>query len=80
MFLFTYVYSEAVESNLVKPENSHTVILSPVVNVLYHGALRYKQMNNRIGPTVKYVYNDAMHVLHNFFQFVMNTTAYHLSR
>ena len=33
-------------------------------------------MNNRIGPTVKYV---AMVVLHNFW-YAINTTAYHMGR
>ena len=34
-------------------------------------------MNNQIGPTVKHVRNDAMHLLNNFLGFVMNTRAYH---
>ena len=37
-------------------------------------------MNNQIGPTVKHVWNDAMHVLSNILGFVINTTAYHLGR
>ena len=32
------------------------------------------------GPIVKHVWNDATWVLHNFFRFVINTTAYHLGR
>ena len=35
-------------------------------------------MNNWIGPIVKNVLNYAMRVLHDFVQFVINTTAYHL--
>ena len=27
---------------------------------------RQKEMNNRIGPTVKQLWNYAVHVLHNF--------------
>ena len=34
-------------------------------NRIRHGALYYKDMINRFGPTVKHVQNDAMHVLHN---------------
>ena len=34
-------------------------------------------MNNLIGPIVKHAWNDNMHSRH-FFQFVINTTAYHL--
>ena len=38
-------------------------------------------MYNRIGSTiVKHVKRVAMHVLHNCFGFVINTTAYHLDR
>ena len=32
-----------------------------------HGALWKKEINNWIDPTVKCVWNNAMHVLHNFF-------------
>ena len=37
-------------------------------------------MNNQIGPTVKHVWNDAMHRLNIFWGFVINTTAYHLDQ
>ena len=36
--------------------------------------------NNWIGPTVKHVWNDAMHVLHNFGEFDINTTAFCLGQ
>ena len=36
-------------------------------------------MNKWICPIVKHVWNDTMHVLHNFIGFVKNTTAYHLA-
>ena len=37
-------------------------------------------LNKRIGPKVKQVWNVAMHVVHNYFGFDINTTAYHLDR
>ena len=40
-------------------------------------------MNYRIGPTgptVKHEWNVAMHMLPNFLEFVVNTTAYHYSQ
>ena len=37
-------------------------------------------MSNWIGPTVKQLWNYAMHVLHNFFVFNTNTTAFCLGR
>ena len=38
------------------------------------------EMYNWIGPKVKQVWNNAMHVLHNFLGFDMNTTAFYLGR
>ena len=40
---------------------------------------RSKELNNWIDPTVKHVWNVAMHVLHIFWS-VINTTAYHSGR
>ena len=37
-------------------------------------------MSNWIGPTVKQLWNYAMHLLHNFFGFDTNTTAFCLGR
>ena len=37
-------------------------------------------MNNQISPTVKHVWNVAVHVQHNFWGFVFNITAYHLGQ
>ena len=37
-------------------------------------------MSNWIGPTVKQLWNFAMHVLHNFFGFSINTTTFCLGR
>ena len=37
-------------------------------------------MSNWIGPTVKQLWNDAMHVFNNFFGFNINTTAFCLGR
>ena len=37
-------------------------------------------MNTWISRMVKRVWTYAMHVLHNFFRFVINTTVYHLCR
>ena len=39
-----------------------------------------KEMSNWIGPAVKQVWNYAIHVLHNFFRFNINTTAFCLGR
>ena len=36
------------------------------MNMIIHGALKHKEMNKRIAPTVKVVWNVAMHVLHFF--------------
>ena len=47
---------------------------------LIHCALFLKETNNRIGPTVKHVWNVAMHLLHIWGGFVINTTAYHSGR
>ena len=33
-------------------------------------------MNNRIGPTVKHVWNAAMHMMHQNSWYVINATAY----
>ena len=38
------------------------------------------EMSNWIGPTVKQLWNYAMHVLHNFFRFNINTAAFCLGR
>ena len=35
-----------------------------------------KEMSNWIGPIVKQLWNYAMHVLHSFFEFNINTTAF----
>ena len=35
-------------------------------------------MNNWIGPTVKHVWNNAMHALHNFWGFDVYTSAFRL--
>ena len=37
-------------------------------------------MNNLIGPTAKHVWNVAIQMLHIFFWFVINTTAYLLGQ
>ena len=47
---------------------------------LNHGALWQKEMSNKIGPTVKQLWNYAMHVLHKFFGFNINTTAFCLGQ
>ena len=49
-------------------------------NVLYLLTMKdvAMEMNERIGPTVKHVWNDAMHVVHTFLGVVINTTAYQL--
>ena len=41
---------------------------------------RQKDMKNQISPTVKHVWNVAMHALLNIFGFVINTTANHLTQ
>ena len=38
------------------------------------------EMNIQIGPKVKQVWNVEMHVLNNFWGFVINTTAYILGQ
>ena len=45
-----------------------------------HGALQQKEMSNWIGPTVKELWNFAMHVLHKFFGFNINATAFCLGQ
>ena len=39
-----------------------------------------RRWTNWIGPTVKHVWKAATHVLHNFWGFVENATAYHLDQ
>ena len=54
---------------VAKLEMSHTMFQS-YKNKSYsghcHGGIQQKEMNNWIGPTVKQLWNFAMHVLHNF--------------
>ena len=45
-----------------------------------YGALQQKEMNSWIGPTVKHLWNDDMHVLHKFVGFNINTTAFCLGQ
>ena len=45
---------------------TNTTRVSGILQTLDHGALQQKEMSNWIGPTVKQLWNYAMHLLHNF--------------
>ena len=63
---YHYEQPPMVKDAILDEIYQHSDTVSTKLYRLNHGALQQKQMNNRISPKVKQIWNVAMHVLHNF--------------